>query len=58
MPKLWTIDKTCNSIIDAAILGETFTKQDVVNKLMSFSSLAAWKAAQVADVVMIELAKI
>ena len=59
MNNLKTIDQTCNIIIDNAILYQTkYTQEEVVERLMNWSSLARWRANQVAEVVMVELAKI
>tara|TARA_Y100000401_G_scaffold7401_1_gene5066 strand:+ start:198 stop:380 length:183 start_codon:yes stop_codon:yes gene_type:complete len=59
MNQLKTIDQTCNTIIDNEILYKTnYTKEEVVARLMDWSSLARWRANEVAEVVMIELNKI
>jgi len=59
MNNLKTIDQTCNIIIDNAILYQiNYTQEEVVERLMNWSSLARHRATQVAEAVMIELAKI
>ena len=59
MNNLKTIDQTCNIIIDNAILYQTnYTQEEVVERLMNWSSLARHTATQVAEAVMVELAKI
>ena len=59
MNQLKTIDQTCNTIIDNEILYKTnYTKEEVVTRLMDWSSLARWRANEVAEVVMIELNKL
>ena len=59
MNNLKTIDQTCNIIIDNAILYQTnYTQEEVVERLISWSSLARWRANEVAETVMVELAKI
>tara|TARA_R100001015_G_C4635014_1_gene203082 strand:+ start:3113 stop:3328 length:216 start_codon:yes stop_codon:yes gene_type:complete len=59
MTQLKTIDQTCNTIIDNAILLNTqYTKAEVEQRLVEWTGLARHLATQVADEVMTELAKI
>tara|TARA_R100000700_G_scaffold37954_1_gene48715 strand:+ start:160 stop:333 length:174 start_codon:yes stop_codon:yes gene_type:complete len=57
MFKIATIDQIANGIIDRAILGETFTRTQIVEKI-TFNCYAQHVAEKVADAVMLELAKI
>ena len=57
MFKIATIDQIANGIIDKAILGETFTRTQIVEKI-TFNCYAPHVAEKVADAVMLELAKI
>ena len=57
MFKIATLDQIANGIIDRAILGETFTRTQIVEKV-TFNCYALHVAEMVADEVMIELAKI
>ena len=57
MFKIATLDQIANGIIDRAILGETFTRTQIVEKA-TFNSYAPHVAEIVADEVMVELRKI
>ena len=57
MFKIATLDQIVNGIIDRAILGETFTRTQIVEKV-TFNCYAPHVAQIVADEVMVELRKI
>jgi len=57
MFKIATLDQIANGIIDRAILGETFTRTQIVEKV-TFNCYAPHVAQIVADEVMVELRNI